>query len=271
MQSTWNIMVTALQSSKESGSYILFYLLSLGLGLTVAWDRYGKSKMEDNWMVEENKKKIQLWPFLYGILAGILVVANPISIYLLDKLIPISNQYFKIWPLFLMLFLIAYGITRFVSILREERQKIMFIIGCSVLIGLSGSNYGITAERQEKSDIQEELEILEIIEEKGEGITLLATDSITEYAGIYYPTIPLLYGKDLYTPMDLGIIDTYPAEWISLYESMKNPKENLEEITDKAATYACDIIVLRKFENSPKQSKNYKKTYTTEHYIIYER
>ena len=104
MQSTWNIMVTALQSSKESGSYILFYLLSLGLGLTVAWDRYGKSKMEDNWMVEENKKKIQLWPFLYGILAGILVVANPISIYLLDKLIPISNQYFKIWPLFLMLF-----------------------------------------------------------------------------------------------------------------------------------------------------------------------
>ena len=222
-------------------------------------------------MVEENKKKIQLWPFLYGILAGTLIVANPISICLLDKLVPISNQYFKIWPLFLMLFLISYGITCFVSILREQRQKMMFIIGCSILIGLSGSNYGITAQRQEKSDIQEELGILEMIEEKGEGITLLATDSITEYAGIYYPNILLLYGKDLYTPMDLGIIDTYPAEWISLYEAMKNPKENLEEIMDKATMYACDVIVLRKFEDAPSRSRNYKKIYTTENYIIYER
>ncbi|MBR4983803.1 MAG: hypothetical protein IKY94_14760, partial [Lachnospiraceae bacterium] len=74
MKEIIRIMLSAFQETKESGSYMLFYLLALGLGLAVAWDRYGKTEMEDNWMVEEAKKQIQLWPFLYGLLSLVLVV-----------------------------------------------------------------------------------------------------------------------------------------------------------------------------------------------------
>ena len=52
------IIISTFRENKAAGSYALFYLLALGLGLAVAWDRYGKTEMEDNWMVEEAKKKI---------------------------------------------------------------------------------------------------------------------------------------------------------------------------------------------------------------------
>ena len=68
------IIISTFRENKAAGSYTLFYLLALGLGLAVAWDRYGKTEMEDNWMVEEAKKQIQLWPFLYGIATLLLVV-----------------------------------------------------------------------------------------------------------------------------------------------------------------------------------------------------
>ena len=45
------IIFSTFQASKESGSYILFYLLALGLGLAVAWDRYGKTELEKNHIV----------------------------------------------------------------------------------------------------------------------------------------------------------------------------------------------------------------------------
>ena len=58
MMEIWEIIYSALRECKEAGSYMLFYLLALGLGLAVAWDRYGKAEMENNWMVEEVKKQI---------------------------------------------------------------------------------------------------------------------------------------------------------------------------------------------------------------------
>ena len=70
MMEILEIIYSTFRESKEAGSYMLFYLLALGLGLAVAWDRYGKAEMEDNWMVEEAKKQIQLWPFLYGFISG---------------------------------------------------------------------------------------------------------------------------------------------------------------------------------------------------------
>ena len=85
------IMISTFQENKAAGSYTLFYLLALGLGLAVAWDRYGKTELEDNWMVEEAKKQIQLWPFLYGIVALLLVVMNPLVIWGINKLTPIAG------------------------------------------------------------------------------------------------------------------------------------------------------------------------------------
>ena len=86
-------------------------------------DRYGKTEMEDNWMLEEAKKQIQLWPFLYGLLALLLVVMNPLSAWILNKITPVAGQYYKTWGLLLFLFLCAYGMVCFLSLLREKKEK----------------------------------------------------------------------------------------------------------------------------------------------------
>lgn len=271
MQSLIEIMVNAFQSCKEAGSYFVFYIIALGLGLTIALDRSGKVEMGDNWMVEEAKKEIQLWPFLYGGLALLLVAANPVVVFIMDKVSPVSGQYYKIWSLLLLLFLCAYGIVCFLSILREKHHKKIIVIGFIVLIGLAGSGYGIMAERHSKVDFAEEEQVLQLVQSTGEDIILLATDHIMEYAGVYYPQIQLLYGKDLYTSMDLGIIDTYAPELLGLYEAMKNPQECMGEIANVAAMFDCDAIVVGKFDKSPDKAGSYYKRHETEEYFIYAR
>ncbi len=264
------IIFSAFQESKEKGSYLLFYLLALGLGLAVAWDRYGKTEMEDNWMVEEAKKQIQLWPFLYGLLALVFVIMNPVAIWVLNKVTPIAGQYYKVWGLLLFLFLCAYGMVCFLSILREKRQRIFVALGFVVLIGLAGSSYGLMAERPEKQDYAQEAEVIQRIKEEEKDVLILATDSILEYIGIYEPQLQVLYGKDLYTAnLDLGIMDAYPSELLYLYEAVKQPEGSMGEISSMAAMYDCDVIVVRRFENAPDKAGAYYKKEVTEKYILY--
>ena len=264
------IMLSAFQETKESGSYMLFYLLALGLGLAVAWDRYRKIEMEDNWMVDEAKKQIQLWPFLYGLLSLVFVVMNPLVIWLFNKKIRIEEQYYKVWGILLFLFLCSYGIVCFLSILREQKQKLLVVIGFVFLIGLAGSSYGLTAERTGKQDYAEENEIVRFIKEENEEGIILAKESFLEYVGIYEPQMKVLYGKDIYTPdMDLGIMDTYPMEAVHLYEYMKQPKGNMGMISKMAALCGCDVIVTGYFENAPDKAGEYYKRTVTENYLVY--
>lgn len=266
------IILSTFQESKEAGSFVLFYLLALGLGLAVAWDRYGKTKMEDNWMVEEAKKKIQLWPFLYGLLAVVLVVMNPLAIWLINKVTPVAGQYYKVWSLLLFLFLCAYGMVCFLSIMREKKQKMWVALGFVALIGLAGSGYGLTAERYGTQDYMEEANVIQMIQETNPDARMLATDSILEYAGVYEPQMQVLYGKDIYTAnLDLGIMDAYPPELMNLYEALKQPQGAMGEISNVAAMYDCDVIVVRRFENAPDKAGAYYKKETTENYILYMR
>lgn len=272
MMEIMEIICSTFQETKSSGSYVLFYLLALGLGLAVAWDRYGKTKMEDNWMVEEAKKQIQLWPFLYGILALLLVVMNPLAIWGINKIIPIAGQYYKVWALLLFLFLCAYGMVCFLSILREKKQRVFVTLGFVILIGLAGSSYGLLAERPGKGDFAEETQVVQMIKKSKEDALILATDPILEYVGVYEPQMQVLYGKDIYTAnMDLGILDAYPAELMHLYEAVKQPEGSMGEISNMALMYDCDAVVVGNFENSPDKAGVYYKKEVTEKYILYMR
>lgn len=266
-------MISTFQQSKENGSYVLFYFLALGLGLAVAWDRYGETKMQENWMVEEAKKQIHLWPFLYGLLSMVLVVANPLVIWFFNKLTPITGQYYKMWSVLLFLFICAYGIVCFLSILREQKQKVILIFGFVFLIGLAGSGYGILSNRMSKADFVNEAEVVQWIkEEAGEEAVILATDNIVEYIGVYEPKLSLLYGKDLYThDLDLGIMDSYPPEMMQIYEAMKEPKGCMGEISHVAFMFDCDVIVVKAFENAPDKAGVYYKSEIMQDYIIYKR
>ena len=272
MMEMFRIIFSAFQESKAGGSYVLFYLLALGLGLAVAWDRYGKTKMEDNWMVEEAKKQIQLWPFLYGLLALILVVMNPLAVWFFNKVTPIAGQYYKIWSLLLFLFLCAYGMVCFLSILREKKQRSLVALGFVVLIALAGTCFGYMSERPRKQDYNEEAVVTEWIKEKDKEALVLAADSMLEYLGVYEPEMRILYGKDLYTPnMDLGIMDAYPPELLHLYETLKQPKGAMGEISNMAAMFDCDVIVVKKFENAPDKAGIYYKREETDKYLLYMR
>lgn len=272
MMEILEIIYSTFRESKEAGSYMLFYLLALGLGLAVAWDRYGKAEMEDNWMVEEAKKQIQLWPFLYGLLALLLVAMNPLAIWLLNKITPIAGQYYKVWGLLLFLFLCAYGMVCFLSLLREKKQRSFVAIGFVILIGLAGSSFGVLSERPGKEDYAEEAQIAQWIEEAREDALILAVDPVLEYIGIYEPEMRVLYGKDIYTAnMDLGIADEYPLELKHLYEAVKQPEGCMGEISNVAFMYECDAVVVRFFENSPDKAGVYYKRKISENYILYMR
>ena len=272
MKEIVRIMLLAFQETKESGSYMLFYLLALGLGLAVAWDRYGKTQMEDNWMVEEAKKQIQLWPFLYGLLALVLVVMNPLVIWLFNKKVRMEEQYCKIWGILLFLFLCAYGIVCFLSILREQKQKLIVVVGFVFLIGLAGSSFGLMAERPGKQDYKEENEVVQFIKAEAEDGLILASEPFLEYIGVQEPEMRVLYGKDMYTPgLDLGIMDTYPVETAHLYEYMKQPKGNMGTISKMAMWCECDVLVISYFENAPDKAGEYYKKAVTKNYLVYVR
>lgn len=265
-----DIMVSSFRECKEQGSYILFYILALGLGLTVVWERFGKQKSEENWMVEEAKNKIILWPFLYGLLTLILVAANPAVVWLFHKIMPVKGQYYKIWSLLLVLFLSAYGMVCFLSILREKKQKLMLGAGFVILIGLAGSGFGILSQEKETIDYDEEAWIAQYIKE--EGGLVLATDSMVEYLSAFEPEISILYGKDLYTPnLDLGIMDAYPDEFLHLYEALKQPQGCMGEISNVAYMFDCDIIIVENFEDAPDKAGAFYKREITKNYILYMR
>ena len=267
------LMVTSFEDIRESGSYFLFYLLALGLGLAIAWERYSSREKQDHWMLEEAKEKIHLWPCLYGLLILVLVVANPLVIWIFNKISPMEGQYHRVWFLMPVIFLSAYGVVCFLGLLREPRQKVALSLGFIILIALAGNFYGYMSERKNNSEWVYERQVLDYIvqAQEGEEIRLLATEAVLEYAGNHYPQMNLLYGKDLYTPyMDLGIMDTYDSGLMELYEAMKAPEEKVAQIAEYAAIYDCDIIVLPEFQEFPHKQGEYRLVQQLGQYLIYQ-
>ena len=270
MNEIMDLMVSAFQNNKENGSYFLFYILALGLGLAIAWDRYVQEETNDNWMLEEAKKKIHLWPFLYGLLGLILVVANPLLVWVLNKISPIGGQYYKVWSVLLLLFVSGYAMVCFLSLLREQGQKKVLIVGFIVLIGLSGNAYGLMADRKGQEKPGDAVQVGEYLLQRGEDLLVLGVPGIIEYLGVNTPEIELLYGKDLYTPdMDLGIMDQYPEDFIALYEMMNEPGKNMEELTERASVYGCDYIIFSYSGELPGKAGKYEMVEIMGDYAIY--
>ena len=274
MEEIIKIMLSSFETAKESGSYFLFYLLALGLGLAISWDRYSKSESHDNWMLEEAKQKIALWPFLYGLISLLLVAANPLAIWILNRLTPMENQYTKVWSLLLLLFISAYGVVCFLSLLREERQKVILLVGFILVIGLSGSFYGLMSPQTNQPSGNEEQQVIEYLQENKlqEEIRLMASDPVVEYVGYYAPEIKLIYGKDLYTAnLDLGIMDLYDSGLLGVYQAINDPVNSLEQIAESGILYDCNVIILKEFGKEPETIGKYQLKKKIGSYLIYMR
>lgn len=249
--------------TKEGGSYFLFYLLALLLGAALGYTRHEKRMKEDT---------LPLFPFLFGAVMLILVIANPIAVGLLQRLFPVLGDVTKIWPLLLTSFLIAYGAVCFLETISERKTKKILIVCFAVLIGVAGSFYGLLPAKQpaQSAEKQAQKAALEYLKDLGEGIYLAAPEEVLEYAGVYHPELFSLYGKDLYTPnMDLGIVDGYASELYGVYEGMKNPKECFGDIADIAGLYDCDAIIIKRYEKAPKAQGMYHLLGETDEYLVY--
>lgn len=272
MEEIIKTMLSSFETAKASGSYFLFYLLALGLGLAISWDRYSKTEKRDNWMLEEAKQRIPLWPFLYGLLSLLLIVANPLTIWFFQKLTPMEEQYTKIWSVLLLLFLSSYGVVCFLSLLREEKQKVILLAGFIIVIGLAGNFYGFLSPEKEEDEGKDLQQVVEYLLENHvqEEIRLMAADPIVEYVGYYAPQIKLVYGKDLYTSnLDLGIMDGYDPGLLTLRRAVNYPKDSLEQIAEGGVLYDCNVIVLPEFEREAKALGSYKLKEKIGAYLIY--
>jgi len=99
---------------------------------------------------------------------------------------------------------------------------------------------------------------------------LAADETILPFVRTQLPQIQQLYGRDLYQAgMDLGIVDGYSEELLSLYEAMKNPEETIEDILAMADLYGCNAVVVKQFEDAPKSVGHFSQYKYTDNYIIY--
>jgi hypothetical protein len=69
--------------------------------------------------------------------------------------------------------------------------------------------------------------------------------------------------------MDLGIVDMYSEELLGLYEAVKNPEDTIDDILATADLYGCNAVVVKQFEDAPKQLGHFKQYFYSENYIVY--
>ena len=106
--------------------------------------------------------------------------------------------------------------------------------------------------------------------QKEQALLVVADESILPYVRTEAPGISLLYGRDLYQPgMDLGIVDMYSEELLSFYEAMKNPEDTLQDILATADLYGCNTVIIKRYENAPKQLGHFTQYMDTDNYIVY--
>jgi len=255
MSVVFNTMYTFFQNSKLEGSYFLLFALSLVI-LFVA--DQGKNRMLS----------------LYPVFLVVMVVGNPLTIWLLSLLIPTVANYSQLTVLVPLLIYIPFAATVLVSSLKTHKERvvvggvlIIFISICGNLFGVFGGDTKTEANKYN----EERQEIINYANEiTKDGGLVLADDEILPFLTAYGDNIPLLYGQDIMLfNGDLGIMDEYDDGIIEIHNMMWTPEETFESIVAMAYSYGCDIIIVNKFEDATDSVGCYFVDKETDNYLIY--
>lgn len=254
MQGIINTMIQVFHSIKAEGSYVILLIAAMYI----------------LYRVNSNKNQ---WYIYYVLLTAVLVVANPVTVWILSKAFPVLGSYHTFLLLMPVLFVVPFAVTEFVEKAKDEKQGVAWCLIIVVIIALSGNLFGfyqregavLVCSREQKQLLQQ------LEEEQAENpILLVADESILPFVRTEAPSISMLYGRDLYQPgMDLGIVDGYSEEMLSFYEAMKNPEDTIEDILATADLYGCNAVIVRQFEDAPNELGHFKRTICTDHYIVY--
>ena len=253
MQEVISNMINVFDTSKTSGSYFLLYLLSLFVLFIV------------------NKEKNEGY-LLYGIGVLLVVVANPVTVWIISRIFPVMTTYTPFILLIPVLLYIPYACVELFERLKDNRKKRILMVLLLFTITVSGNIFGFYKNGLIKQNYapftKEEKEIIQSLD--NEDVLVLADESIAPFMRSFTDHIKLLYGKDLWTPgLDIGIMDEYSEEMLDLYEAMKNPQECMDDIVKTAAIYECDIIVIKNYKSHKAFSGSYQLKQETEHYLVY--
>ncbi len=253
MQLVISNMTSVFNADKTAGSYFIIFILSLVIIYNVNRDR--------------NKYYVL---FAVGIM--LLLIMNPLTVWIISRVFPVLSSYtsFILWIPTLLY--VPFACVELLENIKNSRRKNLLVILLFLIIALSGNVFGLYNDGTQvyPTCTGEQKDIITQLEDKKDAV-ILADETIAPLMRIYSDDLILLYGKDLWTPnMDLGIMDGYSEEMLSLYEAMKNPKNCINDITSMAAMYECDIIVLRKYNGYPKKTGAYQLVWDTNHYLIYE-
>ncbi len=254
MQTVWNNMISVFESYKSAGSYFALFLISLAV-------IYNTDRQKNRYYVL----------FATGIL--LLLICNPLTVWIFSMLFPVLSSYrpFLLWVPTLLF--IPFAGVEMLETIKTTKTRMLGLIGLVLLITVAGNQFGIyltpTEEKNRMEVTKEQKQMIQELEQETDAV-ILADETIAPFMRTESDEINLLYGKDLWiADLDLGIVDGYAEDMMSIFEAMKNPEECLNDITSMAAMYECDIIVVRKYEGYPKKSGNYQLLKDTNHYLLY--
>lgn len=254
MSNAFEIMMSYFSQTKLAGSYFLLFLVSIVLLYYL-------------------QKERNVWFILYGIVLLVVVVMNPIVVWVLMQVFPALETYEVITLLIPAGLYIPFAATELVDAMKEKKIRHIMVLIVVLLICICGNMFGFFKDYS-VGDTNvytiEEQGIVEFLEKQNPKLVLADEQlipAITEYGNM----IPLLYGLDLWTPnMDTGIMDGYNEEAYTFFDALQNSKENAAFIGETAYEYSCDIIVMDLYEEAPKRLGNYKLIGLTDNYLIYQ-
>lgn len=253
MQGIMDVMQQTFLNVKASGSYLA--LLIVGLYI----------------LYRINEKK-NIWYILYTVLILVLVCMNPLLIYVLVKAFPVLGSYQIFFSLVPVLLVVPVAVTELKDKIRDSKQVRILLIMIVFIIGLSGSMFGLYAGKQQEDLVlsKEEEQVIAYVEEQNP-LLVVADSGILPFLRTHSQSdMQLLYGRDLYQAnTDLGIMDVYAEELLSLYEAMKNPQDTIQDILATAELYGCDMVITKAYERPVKMAGHYELKYVTENYLVY--
>ena len=252
MQGIITNMMSVFEGIKANGSYLILLLAALYI------------------LYRLNMNKNQ-WYIYYALGILVLVCANPVLVMILSKAFPVLGNYSTFLLIVPVLLYLPLAMAEVYEKLRDSKQVYKIIFISALVIGISGNLYGLYSDPDTKPARfgSEQKAVVNLIKEN-EPDMMVADESLLPFLRTEVPQVSLLYGRDLYQPgMDLGIMDGYNDELLHLYEAMKNPTDTINDILAIADLYGCDMVVVKNFEDAPKQMGHYKKIQETNEYIVY--
>ncbi len=252
MQGILDIMILVYDEIRASGSYLILMIASLYV------------------LYRINAKRNQ-WVIYYALFTLVFVCANPLLVLILSKAFPVLASYTQFLLFVPVLFYIPFAVAETFEKIYSNKQSVLLLVVLWLLIGISGNLYGLYQNDAAMTECygSDRKTVIECIKEEQPAL-VVADETLIPFLRRKAPEISLLYGRDLYQPgLDLGIIDGYSEEVQHLYRAMRNPQETIRDILTMADMYACDLVVVKTFENAPEKVGHFTKLEDTGTYIVY--